>query len=209
MQIRTIVVGQLGANCYLIIDDATRAAAVIDPGDDIDEIARAIQDAGADLKYMLLTHGHPDHSWATGELQRIFDVELSMHEADIPQLEGEPDLVAIFYDADSYIKPRLGKFLKDGDIIKIGETELRVLHTPGHSPGAVCYVSDGIAFTGDTLFAGSVGRTDFSGGSQEDLMRSLRDKLLSLPDDTVIYPGHGPASTIGAERKGNPWIQGL
>ena len=200
MEIRTLVVGQLAANCYLVIDEATGDAAVIDPGDEPGKIKHEIRAAGADPKYILLTHGHPDHSYAAGQLQKVFDVDLLMHKADVSQLEGEPDLVALFFDPCRYVKPRLGRFLSDGDTISLGAAEIRVIHTPGHSPGSLCYVTKNAAFTGDTLFAGGVGRTDLAGGSYEDLMRSIRDKLLVLPGHTIIYPGHGPASTIGAER---------
>jgi len=207
MEIHTLVVGQLAANCYLVIDEETRAAAVIDPGDEADRIAQAVRAAGAELKHILLTHGHPDHAFAAGELQEHFhEAKVRMHEADLPLLAGEADIVSLFYDAQRYVAPLLGRFARHLDIVMVGKTGLMVLHTPGHSPGSVCYVSGKIAFTGDTLFAGGVGRTDLEGGSQDDLMCSIRKSLLTLPDDTAIYPGHGPQSTIGAERIGNPWL---
>ncbi len=209
MEIKPIVVGQLGANCYLVIDQSTREAAVIDPGDEPDVIARVIEDNDALLKHILLTHGHSDHSFAAGELQQKFPgVKLLMHELDLPQLHDETGLVELFYDVSRYIEPTLGEFLNHGDVIALGETELRVIHTPGHTPGGVCFVSGKTCFTGDTLFEGSIGRTDFMGGSAETLLESIHDRLLTLPDDTVIYPGHGPSSTIGAERRMNPWIRG-
>jgi glyoxylase-like metal-dependent hydrolase (beta-lactamase superfamily II) len=208
MKIETLVAGQLGANCYLVIDEITKAAIVIDPGDEAHKIQHEIKSSETDLKYVLLTHGHPDHSFAAGELQQMFNVEVLMHEADVPQLEGLIDLAAMFYDIDQYVKPHLGKFLVDGDILKIGETEFAVIHTPGHTPGGVCFASGDIIFTGDTLFAGSIGRTDLMGGSYEDLIKSIREKLLIFPDKTTIYPGHGVTSSIGLEREENPWIQG-
>lgn len=207
MILRTIVVSQLEANCYLVVDEATKAAVIIDPGDDPDEIEDAIQNENADLKYILLTHGHFDHSFSAGELQQIFNVDVLMHEADIPLLEGSRDLVTLLYDIDRYVKPRLGRFLTDGDTITFGEMALRVVHTPGHSQGGLCFIDDGIAFTGDTLFAGSIGRSDLPGGSHPELIRSIHDKLLTLPDDTIVYPGHGPTSTIGTERTDNPWLE--
>jgi hydroxyacylglutathione hydrolase len=206
MEIRTVIVGPLAVNCYIIIDETTRAAAIIDPGDDVDDVVRAITGCNANPKYILLTHGHPDHSWRAGELQKTYNVDLRMHEADVPQLEGEPDMVAMFYGTEVRSEPGLGRFLSDGDVIQLGDTEIRVIHTPGHSEGGLCFTVDGVAFTGDTLFAGSIGRTDFMGGSHEDLMNSIKKKLFALPDETIIYPGHGPTSTIGQERHGNPWL---
>lgn len=207
MEIRSVAVGQLGANCYLAIDETTRAAAIIDPGDDVPQIIEMIRAAGADLRHILLTHGHPDHSFAAGELQKLFPgVKLAMHEADLSQLEGEPELVVLFFDPADHVEPELGPFLYDGQTIELGETRLKCIHTPGHSPGGMCYLSGSDCFTGDTLFNGSIGRTDFPGGDMDTLMRSIHGKLLTLPDDTLIHPGHGAPSTIGRERRMNPWL---
>jgi glyoxylase-like metal-dependent hydrolase (beta-lactamase superfamily II) len=206
MNIRTIVVGQLAANCYVVTDELTKTAVVIDPGDNPEEIEAALRDAEVELSYILLTHGHPDHSFAAGELQQHYGVPVLMHEADVPQLEGHQDLVVMFYDINRYIKPRLGEFLREGDIVSLGSVELKVIHTPGHTPGGLCFAQGGHVFTGDTLFAGDMGRTDLPGGSYDDLMRSIREKLLVLPEKTIIYPGHGPISSIGAERVDNPLL---
>lgn len=206
MIVRTLVIGPLASNCYIIADESTKAAAVIDPGDEAGRIEREIRELEIDLRCILLTHGHADHSFVAGELQQTFDVDVLMHQADVPQLEGEKAIIELFYDLHSYIKPRLGRFLSEGDTIAIGETVLRVIHTPGHTPGGLCFIYDDYAFTGDTLFAGGIGRTDLTDGSQSDIMRSIHDKLLTLPDATIIYPGHGPSSTIGDERDGNPWV---
>lgn len=209
MKIRTIAVGPLQANCYIVIDEATKAAAIIDPGDDINMVIETVRDSGANVKEILLTHGHFDHAFAVGELQKTFDVDMRIHEADVVQLEGSLDVGVMFYDVSSYQKPKIGPFLTDGETISLGETELNVIHTPGHSEGSVCFLSGDVVFTGDTLFAGGIGRSDFPGGSSETLMNSISEKLLTLPDETVIYPGHGSQSTIGDERETNPWIQGL
>ncbi|MEN6372170.1 MAG: MBL fold metallo-hydrolase [Armatimonadota bacterium] len=206
MKIQALAVGQLAANCYLVIDEATNAAVIIDPGDAPEEIEAAVCAAGADVKHILFTHGHPDHVFSAGEVQKVFDVYALMHEADVPQFGEYKDLVATLFDPARYIPPRLGEFLKDGDVLHIGETEFKVIHTPGHSPGGLCFASGSIIFTGDTLFAGTTGRTDLLGGSLDDLTLSIHQKLLILPDDTVIYPGHGPSSTIGAEKAGNIWL---
>ncbi|MBI2841944.1 MAG: MBL fold metallo-hydrolase [Armatimonadetes bacterium] len=206
MEIRTVVVGQLAVNCYIVIDDATRDAVVIDPGDDPDIVAREIIQAAAEPKYILLTHGHMDHSFTAGVLQESIDAEVLMHEADVPQLDGDPEIAALFYDTSHHIPPTLGRFVSDGDTVSFGESRLVAIHTPGHTPGGLCYHSGSVVFTGDTLFAGGIGRTDLMGGSYDDLMESIREKLLTLPDDTIIYPGHGPASTVGRERMTNPWL---
>lgn len=203
MKIQTLVVGQLGVNCYLVIDESTNSAAVIDPGDNPGEIEAAVRAAGVEVKHILFTHGHPDHTFSAGQLQQNIDVDVLMHEADIPQLDAHQDLVMMFYDINRYIAPRFGRFLGDGDVIELGKTELKAVHTPGHTPGGLCFVSGKVAFTGDTLFARGVGRTDLLGGSFDQLTFSIHSKLLTLPDDTVIYPGHGPSSTIGTEKSEN------
>lgn len=206
MKIQTLIVGQLAVNCYIIIDDTTNAAAIIDPGDNPGEIEAAVRALGADVKHILFTHGHPDHTFSAGELQKVFDIDVLMHQADIPQLEGHQDLVMMFYDTSRYVQPRLGEFLNDGDAIHIGETEFSVIHTPGHTPGGLCFISGDTIFTGDTLFAGGVGRTDLLGGSLDELTFSIHKNLLILSDDTIIYPGHGPSSTIRAVKAGNIWL---
>ncbi len=197
MLIKPITVGMLEANAYLLVDEPTGEAALIDPGDETKRLIRTISDEGANLRYILLTHGHPDHSWAAGQIQEVYpQADLLMHESDVFQLQGDPHLVELFFDLDNYIEPRLGKFLHDGDEVAFGESRLKAIHTPGHTEGSLCYKADGLVFTGDTLFAGSVGRTDMMGGSLERL----------IPDETVIYPGHGGLSTIGTERRSNPWL---
>lgn len=207
MRIKSVTVGMLEANAYLLVDEPTGEAVLIDPGDEPKRLIRAISDEGANLRHILLTHGHPDHSWAAGQVQEAYpQADLLMHESDVIQLQGDPHLVELFFDPDSYIEPRFGAFLQDGDEVTFGESRLRVIYTPGHTEGGLCYVADGAVFTGDTLFAGSVGRTDLMGGSFDRLIKSIKSKLLALPDETVIYPGHGGSSTIGAERKSNPWL---
>lgn len=206
MEIRLLPVGQLEANCYLLIDVATREAAIVDPGDNSEKIIELVQKEQVSISFILLTHGHGDHSFAAGELQKTFDVDVLMHEADVPQLEGTLDMLAMFYDVKKYVKPRLGRFLADGDTVKLGQTELQVIHTPGHTPGGLCFLSGKHLITGDTLFAGSIGRTDFDGGSYDEIMDSIHNKLLTFEDDTIVMPGHGPMSRIGIERDENPYL---
>ena len=207
MRIKPITVGMLEANSYLIVDEPTGEAVLIDPGDEPNRLIRVIKDEGAELKYLLLTHGHPDHSWAAGQIQEAFpEAYLLLHESDVIQLHGDPHIVELFFDTESYIEPKLGRFLNDGDVVAFGDSRLAVIHTPGHTEGGLCYLGDKVVFTGDTLFAGAVGRTDLTGGSFERLIRSIKEKLLVLPDETIIYPGHGDLSTIGTERRTNPWL---
>lgn len=208
MLIKRLVVGALQANCYILVDEPTGSAAVIDPGDDAPAISRIIKESGAKLTHILLTHAHPDHSFAAGALQEDFsDAALLVHEAETDQVLAEIlDLVAQFYDMDAYKPLKPAGHLIDEDLLAVGSSKLKVIYTPGHSPGGVGFQTGNVVFTGDTLFAGGIGRTDFPGGSYEKLMESIHTKLLALPDETVIYPGHGPESTIGVERESNPWI---
>lgn len=208
MLIKRLVVGPLQANCYILVDEQTGSAAVIDPGDDAPTISRIIKESGAKLTHILLTHAHPDHSFAARALQEDYaDAPLLVHLAEGDQLSAEIlDLVAQCYDMRDYKPFSPSKHVVDSDVLSIGAKKLSVIHTPGHTPGGVCYRTEKVLFTGDTLFAGGIGRTDFPGGSYEQLMESIHSKLLVLPDDTIIYPGHGPESTIGVERESNPWL---
>ncbi len=205
--VKTLVVGPLGANCYIVVDESTRNAIVIDPGDEADRIERAIHLADAKLQHIVLTHGHPDHTFAAGDLGQRFDgANVLMHKADLSQLDDNLDLVAMFYDMESYIPPEYGTSLADGDELSVGSSKFKVIHTPGHTPGGVCLYGENAVFTGDTLFARGIGRTDLPGGSYPNLISSIRERLLVLPEDTVVYPGHGEVSTIGIEREQSPWV---
>jgi len=208
MLIKRLVVGQLQANCYIVVDEATSSAAVIDPGDDAPAISRILAESGASLGMILLTHGHPDHSFAAGRLQEEFpDASALMHASDVDELSGEGlDIAGLFYDIREHRPFRPTGYVKDGDHLEIGRMNLAVIHTPGHTPGGVCYLAEGAIFTGDTIFASGIGRTDLPGGSYEQLLASIRDRILTLPDETVIYPGHGQETTVGIERRDNPWL---
>lgn len=206
MIVRTLEVGMLHTNCYLVVSESSRDAAVIDPGSDAAAILDAVTELEAAVRMILLTHFHFDHIMAAPELVRATGAPLAIHEAEVGLLAKPPALFRLA----SPLAPRLtaDRLLHDGDELPIGEATLRVLHTPGHSPGGVSYyaASEGIVFCGDALFAGGVGRTDFPGSSAEQLVRSIRERLFALPDDTVVYPGHGPSTTIGHERRANPWV---
>ncbi len=199
--VKRFVVGPLGTNCYLVADAAAGEACLIDPGSDPETIKSYISKEGLSLKFIINTHGHGDHIGANAS----FRAPIFIHRSDADFLtDPDKNLSRVF--TAGIVSPRAGKLLEEGDIVKLGEHELKILHTPGHTPGSISVVTEGIAFTGDALFAGSIGRTDLAYGDHDQLIRSITDKLLTLKDDTVIYPGHGECSTIGEEKKSNPFF---
>ena len=191
MILKTLVVGPIQSNCCIIGCERTREAAVIDPGGDADRILITLAKDKLRCVYIINTHGHFDHSADNKRLKEVTGAQLLIHQADAPM---------ILHQSDS---PPPDRYLGEGDIITFGDISLKVLHTPGHSPGGISLVTDKIVFVGDTLFAGSIGRTDFPGGDYEGLLRNVRKKIFTLGDDVVIYPGHGPKTTVGRERKTN------
>lgn len=198
MIIKRIPTGQLEANCYIISDSEVGDAIVIDPGDEPDIIIEAI--GTLKVKYIVLTHGHFDHVGAVPEIKAHTGAQVAIHEDDLPLYEAVSAQAAHWgFKLPDMPKPDL--LLKEGDTIGGGEP-LTVIHTPGHSPGSMCLYTEGVVITGDTLFMGSVGRTDFPGGSMPKLKQSFR-RLMSLPDDTAVLPGHGPGTTIGKEKTEN------
>jgi len=205
--LRGFVVGPFEANCYIVADPSSLDALIIDPGDDPDVIAEAVRSDALLVRGIVNTHGHADHIAANGALRERFDCPIMIHELDAGYLtDAEANLSALIGCAHP-LSPSADRLLKDGDEIRAGRLVFRVLHTPGHTPGGICLLTDGILFSGDTLFAGGIGRTDFQGGSIEQLIESIHARLLVLPDDTAVYPGHGPETTIGAERTTNAWLQ--
>lgn len=197
MNIKTMQVGPLGTNCYLLEDEHTRAAAVIDPGGDGARIEAQLRADGAELKRILLTHAHFDHTGGVAELHAAHpDVPVFLHPADAARLGSD-----VFPPIGAPTVP-----YGDGDVVKLGDLDIQVLHTPGHTPGGVCLLVGDALFTGDTLFQGSMGRIDFEGGSYEDIMASLA-RLAHLPGDFRVLPGHMDASTLERERKTNYYIR--
>lgn len=203
-------VGPLEVNCYIIWDEETKDAFIIDPGSDADRIELAVRTKGLNPVYAVNTHGHFDHVGANAALKEALGVKTAIHGKDAELLAASHEHGAI-YGYMSGRQPEPDILLKDGDVIKAGgKLTLKVIHTPGHTEGGVC-LYDGAGkrlFTGDTLFAGSVGRTDLGGGSFEKLIESLMKKILPLGDDVSVFPGHGPATTIGEEKENNPFITG-
>ena len=199
MQVKVLQVGPIGTNCYLLEDEKAHVAAVIDPGDEAGRILQVIKDDGVDVKYILLPHGHYDHPTAVPELhQALPQAEIYIHKADAN-------------GAGSRLFPLAGqipdlKFYDEGDALTLGELTIQALHTPGHSKGSVTLKVGDVLFCGDTLFAGSCGRTDLAGGSYDEIMASLK-KLGELPGDCHVCPGHDVTSTLERERRSNPFLR--
>jgi glyoxylase-like metal-dependent hydrolase (beta-lactamase superfamily II) len=201
-----LVVGPLQVNCFILADEKTKETVVIDPGDDAADILKMIKDKDLKVKYIVNTHGHFDHIGANKAVKEATGADILIHEADAPVMAYAAHQSSAF-GMKSVSSPPADRFVKHGDVITAGEIALKVVHTPGHSPGGICLLEQGVAFTGDTLFAGSIGRTDLPpGGDLKTLLRAIKDNLLTLPDDTKVFPGHGPASTIGDERDENPFL---
>ncbi len=200
-----LVVGPLQVNCFILADEKTKEAVVIDPGDDAQEILKIIRDKGFKVKYIVITHGHFDHVGANKALKDATGAELLIHEGDAPVMASATQHSQAF-GLNTQSSPRADRYVKHGDIITAGEVSLKVLHTPGHSPGGISLLDQGMVFTGDSLFAGSIGRTDLPGGDLMTLIRAIKTNLMTLPDDTKVFCGHGPATTIGEERKENPFL---
>jgi glyoxylase-like metal-dependent hydrolase (beta-lactamase superfamily II) len=211
MQRLVIPVTPFVQNCSLIWCEHTRRGAVIDPGGDLPKILSAIDRAGVTVERVLLTHGHLDHVGAAAELSQTLGAPVEgPHEADRYWLDALPQQAKVF----GLPPPAAGivpdRWLVEGDAVAVGKRRLAVLHCPGHTPGHVVFVDAQahLAFVGDVIFAGSIGRTDFPGGNRADLLRSIREKLFPLGDEVLIVPGHGPESTIGEERRFNPFLSG-
>lgn len=206
MILKALAVGPIMANCYIIGCEETRNAAVIDPGDEADRILTTLSEDKLTVRYILNTHGHFDHVGANRRLKEVTGAALAIHPDDVPMLDTLNMAAASFgMTVDNSPPPDL--LINDGDTINIGNIKLKVIHTPGHSPGGVSFHTNGIVFVGDTLFAGSIGRTDFPGGDYNTLISSVRNKLFVLGDDVQALTGHGPATTIGQEKRTNPFFR--
>lgn len=203
-----IPVGMLQCNCYVLGDEITGEAVVIDPGDDIERVQEVLSRHGLTPKYLVVTHAHIDHVGGLEKLARASGAPALMHQADLP-LYQKLAVQAAWLGMRPPKTIEIDQFLREGDSLRWGSRALQVLHTPGHSPGSVSLYLPGDEhrlFSGDTLFQSSIGRTDLWGGSYEEILRSIESKLLSLEDLTPVFPGHGPATTIGDERRFNPFL---
>ncbi len=205
MIIRQLAVGPLQANCFIVGCERTRRAAVIDPGDEADRILLALAERGLTVTHILNTHGHFDHVGANRRLKQATGAPLLIHALDAPMLRLLARTAAAWGMAAEN-SPDPDRLIAEGETIPVGELALQVIHTPGHTPGGVSFYADGCLFVGDTLFAGSVGRTDFPGGDFDTLRRSIQEKLFRLPDEVRVFTGHGPETTIGEEKRTNPFV---
>jgi glyoxylase-like metal-dependent hydrolase (beta-lactamase superfamily II) len=203
--IKTLVVGPIMANCFILGDAQSGEAAVVDPGADVDKILLTLADAKLRLRRIINTHGHFDHVGGNRRLKEVTGAEILIHAADASMLKRLSSAAANWgLAADD--SPPPDRTVDQDDEIAFGSVVLKVLHTPGHSPGGISLHTNGCVFVGDTLFAGSVGRTDFPGGDFETLRQSIHQKLFVLGDDVKVYPGHGPETTIGQEKRFNPFV---
>lgn len=207
LKVLTFQVGPLENNSYLVWDPDHLEAVVVDPGMGSEPIEGAIRKRGLTLTAILNTHAHFDHTYNNGLFKEAFGCPLMLHEGDLELLRDMSRHAALF-GFPGRTSPDPDVFLKDGDDIALGGGTLRVLHTPGHTPGGVCFAAPGLVISGDTLFAQSVGRTDLPGGNYDALVHSIKTSLYALPESTEVYPGHGPATLIGYEKRHNPFVRG-
>lgn len=199
-------VGPLACNCYVVGDPVTRRAIVIDPGGDAAELASAIRGAGLTITAIVATHAHFDHVLAAADLRAQTGAPFYLHGADRPVLDWFQASGRLFLGLELPPPPEVDTALDEGDSLQAGAARLEVVHTPGHSPGSISLVTKEAVFSGDTLFAGSVGRTDLPGGDAQTLIDAVRDKLFTLDAGLPVYPGHGPATTLEQERRSNPFV---
>jgi hydroxyacylglutathione hydrolase len=205
--IATLPVGLIQTNCYVVGCEETKEGAVIDPGGHPERILAEVERYGLTIRYVLDTHAHFDHTDANGAIVEATGAPLALHPEDLPLLEAAGGAALFGMNADPSPPPDLE--LGDGDTLEIGTLSFQVLHTPGHTPGHVCFYEpdEGVLFDGDVLFYRGVGRTDLPGGSWQQLLESIQGALFALPDDTVVHSGHGPTTTIGEEKRLNPWLR--
>jgi hydroxyacylglutathione hydrolase len=208
MIIKQLIVGSMAVCCYIVACEDTKKAAVIDPGGSVEKILAEVKALGVQVEYIIATHGHPDHVDGNRRVQEATGAKIIMHELD-SQFFGQREVRNYFSMLGLEPSPPTDINVKEGDTITIGNISLAVIHTPGHTPGGMCLYAAPDLFTGDTLFVGGIGRSDFPGGSHRELIDSIRTKLLVLPKDTVVWPGHGyggSKSTIGEESRSNPFL---
>ena len=209
MILEMLTVGPFQENCYVIGDETSGAGAIVDPGDEAARIALAVEQTSLEIGMILVTHAHIDHVGAVGALVDEYACPVLMHAEAEPMLEQLPTQAMMMGLRFGKV-PTVDRYVEDEEVLEIGDLRLRSLYTPGHAPGHLAFYVDSeeLLLSGDALFAGSVGRTDLFGGDMELLMRSISERLLTLPDETSVYPGHGPRTTIGTERAHNPFLRG-
>lgn len=210
MRIKQMTVGMMGVCCYIVSCEETNEGVIIDPGGDEEDILAACKEDNLTVKYIINTHGHPDHVCGNGRIKDATGAAIVMHAADV-DFFGQQRVEQFFSQLGLEPSPPADRSVADGDTLAFGRETLTIIHTPGHTPGGICLYARPNLFSGDTLFAGGVGRTDFPGGSTRQLLVSIKEKLLTLPPETIVWPGHGyggERSTIAQEKAGNPFLSG-
>jgi hydroxyacylglutathione hydrolase len=208
MIVKMLVVGPFATNCYVVGSSSTKEGMIIDPGAEAETILGTVRQMGLSISLIVITHAHMDHVGALYSVKAKTNAEFAIHEAEKGFVLSSPMRMLTSVGLTPFkAPPKPDRLLKDGDSIDIGDLHFEVLYTPGHSSGGISLSGHGVVFSGDTLFNFGIGRTDFPGCSHERLMKSIREKLMVLPDETIVYPGHGPSTTIGNERRGNPFLQ--
>ncbi|MCL2340319.1 MAG: MBL fold metallo-hydrolase [Proteobacteria bacterium] len=209
MLVKQFTVGMMGVCCYVVSCEQTKEAAIIDPGGDEDRVLDYCRANGLTVTHIINTHGHPDHVCGNARIQEATGAKIVMHAEDVNYFT-DPRIKNLFSSLGMPESPPVDMPVRDGDIIAIGKEQLQVIHTPGHTPGGICLYSPPHCFTGDTLFVGAVGRTDFPGGSMRELIDAIKSRLLTLPPKTFVWPGHGyggSQSTIAGEARTNPYLE--
>jgi hydroxyacylglutathione hydrolase len=204
IKIHTIVVGTLQTNCYIL--QSNTSAIIVDPGDEPERIVRFVHDIKVEPSQIIATHTHFDHVLGVDGIRAALKVPFLIHRDDLSMLESMQGRVRQIMGFEVPPPPKVDSYLKDEDVLKLGEEKIRVLHTPGHSPGSISMSGEGYVLTGDALFNQSIGRTDLPGGDLKTLIHSIKERLFKLDDETVVYPGHGPETTIGDEKLANPFV---
>ena len=204
MIVERLEVGPFGANCYLVACPTTREAVMIDPGGDGPDIISLCRELGLKINYIINTHGHMDHVGANKEVKEAFNVSIIAHQADFPLYRSQGSGLALLMGKVEVAPP--DKSIKEGDVLQVGSLQVETMETPGHTQGSITLKIGGALFAGDTLFAGSIGRTDLPGGSFKQIIQSIKKKILAHDDDTSVFTGHGPPTNVGRERRFNPFL---
>lgn len=207
MILEALEVGPFASNCYIVASEKTKEGMLVDAGADAEAILKRARELGVKIQIIVLTHAHIDHIGAVKQLKEATGAKLAVHADERLPDSGQRQMVSSAFGFSVEAPPSPDLRLQGGDTLQVGDLSFTVLHTPGHSPGGICLLGNGVVFTGDTLFNYGIGRFDLPGGNLRQLMNSIHTKLLVLPDDTTAYPGHGPETTIGAERQGNPFLR--